>query len=581
MKEYTNKYTDFVNLISVKAKHVLVLSLDAALIIQEVQKKFPDAVFHLLDLPPFAETITAQQLVSDSQGNSLPIGRYDCIIVSGLIERLYSPSSILKSLAAFLNREGKLYCSVKNIQYHGIMEQIACGDFQYTRSVLVDHQQIRFYTYASFIKLMLDSGWISGKHCFSINKIDSDFVKAIRDYYKLRKFNEPLMTEYLSIYEFFFECTLNEDYFAELPPPFKISFVVAVNNKRIFNDYLLSSPVLQKGHPHQLIPILEPRTAADAIATGLHYAVNDFIVYLHQDVYLPEGWDRMFCHKVRQADQQIADIGIYGVYGVNSASERPYSSGYVLDRVLFHNSRIFPYEVHSLDECLFAFRKSGYPGTDPKLGFHLYATDLCCAYRDKGQKAVVIAAICYHNSMGVQSHTLQNSIRYFTSTRWEKYFPIHTPVTVLMKREERESFAQVVARFAQNNQLEEMSRYLQQDGVRASGEEVLAVVKDLLAENKVDFAFVLALGVKQALHEQSHIALALALGGIKLSFRNEAEYGRKKLQQAIGQLTVEERESFYQQQMTPLLLPLLQEAVLKGDKALAAQLLELMPSQNQ
>jgi glycosyltransferase involved in cell wall biosynthesis len=46
---------------------------------------------------------------------------------------------------------------------------------------------------------------------------------------------------------------------------------------------------------------------------------------LHQDVVLPEGWDRMALEQLALAEQRFGPIGVAGVYGVGPVIERPNS----------------------------------------------------------------------------------------------------------------------------------------------------------------------------------------------------------------------------------------------------------------
>ncbi|MBF0097703.1 MAG: hypothetical protein HQM04_15155 [Magnetococcales bacterium] len=358
-------FSNYFSIISTTVKNILIVSSEVENIAPSLKSHFPDAEYTCIDLASDADSIPDIVAVNSS-GVSVQIRnqKYDCIIMRAL-ERLYTPSPVFKDLASLISENGKLFCSVKNMQYSGIIEPLLIGDFEYSETRLINHNQMRFYTYSSFIKLILDSGWLIGRFCHSSTEFNGDLADRLREYFKSKKMNENLLMAYLSIYEFFFECTLNNDYFAGLPSPTPITFIVAVNNERIFKEYLLASPVFRKGHPHQLVPVKEASSAASALHTGIHYAVNDCIVWVHQDVYLPENWDRIFCHKIREIEHKHSDVGIFGVFGVNSAGENPVYSGYVVDRIIFHNSKRFPFEVHSVDECLFSFRKSEYPGTDP------------------------------------------------------------------------------------------------------------------------------------------------------------------------------------------------------------------------
>jgi hypothetical protein len=269
-------------------------------------------------------------------------------------------------------------------------------------------------------------------------------------------------------------------------------------------------------------------------------------------------------------------VGLFGVFGVHSAGDKTVYSGYVIDRIIFHNSKLFPFEVQSVDECLFGFRKHEYPGTDPNLGFHLYGTDLCCAYRERGKKAVVIDAICFHNSQSVQSHTLKHSEKYFASTLWKKYLPITTPVSKLTVDGHQESFTEGVERLADARQFSELHQFLQDKQIETK--VLRTLVSKLLKDKQLEAAFVLAANIHPTLREQHGIATALCLGGAKMGIDTEMNAGLQILRRLLAEMTLEEQKNFYKKEIMPFLLPMLNEAVSAFDKVLTGKLLHLMSS---
>ena len=55
---------------------------------------------------------------------------------------------------------------------------------------------------------------------------------------------------------------------------------------------------------------------------GLERAKHEWVVLVHQDVYLPAGWDRQVVRQLREAERRFGPLGVAGVYGVGEVVER-------------------------------------------------------------------------------------------------------------------------------------------------------------------------------------------------------------------------------------------------------------------
>ncbi|MFI5386262.1 MAG: hypothetical protein ACHQ50_09090, partial [Fimbriimonadales bacterium] len=95
-----------------------------------------------------------------------------------------------------------------------------------------------------------------------------------------------------------------------------LSFVACVSNGAVLQANLLASPCLGPNSPHEVILVKNCSCAADGLNIGLERAKNEQIVCVHQDVYLPEGWDRRLARQIREAERRFGPIGVAGVYGV-------------------------------------------------------------------------------------------------------------------------------------------------------------------------------------------------------------------------------------------------------------------------
>ena len=160
-----------------------------------------------------------------------------------------------------------------------------------------------------------------------------------------------------------------------------LSFVCCVSSEEVLRSNLLASPCLGRGSSHEVILVKNCPSAADGLNLGLERAAGDWVIGVHQDVFLPEGWDRRLLLQLREAERRFGPVGVAGVYGVGHC--RGFWIGRDLagcsaDR-LGRRSRASAARragaagrVATLDELLLVVRRDTPLRFDPALGFHLY-----------------------------------------------------------------------------------------------------------------------------------------------------------------------------------------------------------------
>ncbi len=176
----------------------------------------------------------------------------------------------------------------------------------------------------------------------------------------------------------------------------KLTFVSCVNRPEVAHRCLLASPCLQPQQGHQLILASGMASAGQGALWGARLARHNWMVLLHQDVYLPAGWDTRFLASLAAAEQALPGVAVAGVYGVRADQAHV---GHVFDRDRWlGKASLLPEKVRSLDELLLAVRLDAGLLPDPGLGWHLYGTDLCLQAEAKGLPAVVLDAPCEHRA---------------------------------------------------------------------------------------------------------------------------------------------------------------------------------------
>lgn len=177
-----------------------------------------------------------------------------------------------------------------------------------------------------------------------------------------------------------------------------VTFAVAVNNRTLCNDNFLASPCLRSPHNHQILLQENFRSAALAYNDAIERAVNDLIVFCHQDVLLPEAW---VSHLKRALDYLEADDPCWGVLGSYGETLSDNGRGYVYSSGRGIMGRPFehPAPVQTLDEIVLILRKSSGLRFDEALPhFHLYGTDICLRAAKMGMRSYAIPAFCLHNT---------------------------------------------------------------------------------------------------------------------------------------------------------------------------------------
>ena len=180
-----------------------------------------------------------------------------------------------------------------------------------------------------------------------------------------------------------------------------MSFVVITHRPEILEHNLAVSPLLASAR-HQLVAILNPRSAAEGLNAGLAQAAHDVVAFVHHDVYLPPWWESQIETALRDLDRRDPEWGVLGPAGARLEGEHLCYTGSLLDG---ETSRRWgfpwglPAEVDTLDElALIVRRDAGLRFDETLAGFHAYGAQLCLAARARGLRNYAILAECEHRS---------------------------------------------------------------------------------------------------------------------------------------------------------------------------------------
>jgi SAM-dependent methyltransferase len=326
-------------------------------------------------------------------------GSIDCIVLDKALQTVGDPVQLLRKLTPLLSPGGRVIAAVDNGQNFDTLASLIAGDAQPNKGPL-DCENLRLLAAANIQKLFLDAGLMPRFTGAATDPVPQGLAEAFMPIVEHLKLNPDFFMRKLATRQYI--CA------GHAMPRAKagsrgITFIAAVNNPRQARDNLLASPIF-RGARHELICVTGAQNAADALRTGLSKAkdIKDLIVLLHQDIYLPEGWDDKLIAGIEAAEQTLGPVGIAGVFGVLQTSQSTFErAGKVVDRhTTLETPHSLPTKAVSLDEIVLAFpvRNGAIAGLEADLGFHMYGSEVCLKIRDAGEIAVIVDAPCLHNS---------------------------------------------------------------------------------------------------------------------------------------------------------------------------------------
>lgn len=207
----------------------------------------------------------------------------------------------------------------------------------------------------------------------------------------------------------------------------QITVVAAINDWTVAKTNLCASPLLQRGVA-QFIPAEGFASAPLAYNYGLMRADGKLLVFAHQDVYVPEGWERFLLESVKGLENAGSPWGVLGLVGVGGGGlvrGRVWSTGLAREvGAPVHG----PEAAVSLDELLLVIRKDSGLTFDERLpGWHLYGTDIVQEALRRNLGAYIIHAPVIHNSLPVArlDHGFTSCYNYLRQ-KWSSQLPVQT-----------------------------------------------------------------------------------------------------------------------------------------------------------
>lgn len=346
-----------------------------------------------------------------------PNFKFDVVIIGGALEYLYDPAKTINEIYDITSDDSQIVCSVSNMTHHSSIEKFIFGDLTYEKSGLFDNTHLRFFSCPSIFKIFLDNSWLpSLVDKYNGPLSNSLFMDSILT--AAGHLGVPRKTAYdrFNTYQSIIKCIKHKKIGFHGANSFTL--VVPVNRQFEFQENILKSPdLIDRGI--QVVPVYNATSASEAYEFGKELATNDWILFAHQDVYLPRGTVDHILTAISDLNEIDAPPFI-GFAGIGIDDGHLSYSGLVVDRTnLFSHPSASC--AHSVDEFALLINKNSNIKIDPDLGWHLWATDMCLQANLQGESTSpsIIRCPIFHNS--VNDYSLPESFKESGDRLLDKY----------------------------------------------------------------------------------------------------------------------------------------------------------------
>ena len=306
--------------------------------------------------------------------SNLPDGPFDLLVLSEGLSPAADPSWLLDALAAVAQAGASLIVSEPNFARFETLKQLVEGDFSFGK------QARHHYAPSTLYKRLLDGGWMPTllDHRGSEPVVPAllDAVHALAD-----AAGVPRRTA---------ERTLGMDrLIVQACRPFapvsnadgaaRFTVVVPTTREGQLQENVCSSPGLAEVDA-RVVACRQASSPAHALSASLQACDTDWVLLAHQDVYFPRGFGfrlNQVLADIPESQRRKTIIGFAGM-AVEQSGQSCHQAGFVIDRL---NRADHPGSETgiSIDELAIVISRDSLLRIDERLGWHLWATDLCLA----------------------------------------------------------------------------------------------------------------------------------------------------------------------------------------------------------
>jgi hypothetical protein len=226
----------------------------------------------------------------------------------------------------------------------------------------------------------------------------------------------------------------------------RLVFVAATNNPDVLRTNLLRSQLF-KEEKYPLVLQSGYTNISRAYNDAWRNIDADFVVFLHQDVFIPAGWDDLFFGAVEILSERERKWAVVGVAGVNLLGDSVEYFGHLQEngREWRGGLELLPVAVETLDELLLVCKGNlGFRFDERIPTAHFYGADLCLQAGEEGYTCHVINAYVHHNTTGGANTDAFRQAEDYMRKKWKRRLPFATTCVVVRKRLLRHRVHQVL-----------------------------------------------------------------------------------------------------------------------------------------
>lgn len=390
------------------AAHVLQVGADAA-IAEAYRARHPSAHWSVFD---------------PTSGAAPPAGGHDLIVIGDTLFDHAAPLALLRALGDVAAPDAQLFVAAPNAAQWSLMQRLVETDFGEGGDGSLRHRAP-----SSLCKLLLDAGW--QPHLAATLPADAPApavlaaAMAIADASGVPRATAQriLGTGHLLI-------EARRAFAAPAPAvgPARFTVVVPTTRPNQLRANVLPSPGLAEVGA-RVVTCEAAANPAEALAAALPQVETDWVLFCHQDVYFPSDFgarlDALLA-AVPAAERDRTLIGFAGM-AVNATADGVAPAGFVIDR-LHRFDHDASDRALSIDELAIVVSRNSIHRIDPRIGWHLWATELCLASICTHQVFPRIVRLpLFHNSLNDYQlpQAFHDAARYLAA-KYPAFGPIHT-----------------------------------------------------------------------------------------------------------------------------------------------------------
>jgi 2-polyprenyl-3-methyl-5-hydroxy-6-metoxy-1,4-benzoquinol methylase len=107
---------------------------------------------------PFCEAVYSADLNASDWGNLLNGKKFEVVLAADVLEHVYNPLAVLKTMSSLLEDNGRIILSLPHVGHSSVAACLLLEDFEYRDWGLLDKTHIRFFGLINIQKLVSQAG---------------------------------------------------------------------------------------------------------------------------------------------------------------------------------------------------------------------------------------------------------------------------------------------------------------------------------------------------------------------------------------------------------------------------------------